>query len=106
MAVINFQAKRFEYYDSLYGSNEKCLTFLRNYVHDEAKQQAIDFDFDGWENYSPRNIPRQTNGCDCGVFALKFADYLAENCQLDFSQQDMPYFRKRMVKEIVQKLVI
>jgi hypothetical protein len=30
------------------------------------------------------------------------ADYLARDGKLDFTQEDMPYFRRRMVYEILQ----
>jgi hypothetical protein len=44
-----------------------------------------------------------TCSCDCGVFTLKFADYLSEDRPLEFDQSDMPYFRKRIVLELLSK---
>ncbi|KAG7173234.1 Sentrin-specific protease 1-like 2 [Homarus americanus] len=41
------------------------------------------------------------NGSDCGMFACKFAEYLSRNALITFDQQHMPYFRRRMVYEIV-----
>ena len=103
MACINFVRRRFEYYDSLGGNNATCLQYLRQYVVDEAlKYSGVQFDVSTWEDYTPRDIPRQQNGCDCGVFALKFADYLSEDAPMDFSQADMPYFRNRICLEIAQ----
>lgn len=43
------------------------------------------------------------NGSDCGVFMTRTADYLARGAQLDFTQADMPYFRRRMVLDIRRK---
>jgi len=107
LAVVNFKKKRFEYYDSLGGNNERCLKNLRAYVMDEAKANKKPFDVRGWSDYMPKYIPRQTNGCDCGVFALKYADYLSEDLQeMPFSQKDMQYFRLRMIAEIVNKHVL
>jgi sentrin-specific protease 1 len=114
MACINFVQKRFEYYDALGGSNATCLQYLRRYVadtHSEAQKCVADeakncsgnqYDFADWEDVSPRDIPRQQNGCDCGVFALKYADYLSEDAPMDFTQRDMPYFRNRICLEIAQ----
>ena len=31
---------------------------------------------------APRSVPRQNNGSDCGVFTLKFADFLSHDGQL------------------------
>uniref|UniRef100_A0A8C4SRC5 Ubiquitin-like protease family profile domain-containing protein n=1 Tax=Erpetoichthys calabaricus TaxID=27687 RepID=A0A8C4SRC5_ERPCA len=43
---------------------------------------------------------------DCGVFACKYADYIARDKPINFTQKNMPYFRRRMVWEILnQKLL-
>ena len=46
-------------------------------------------------------IPQQMNGSDCGMFACKFAEYLSRGADITFTQDDMPYFRRRMIYEIV-----
>ena len=108
MSCINFKKKRFEYYDSLGGQNVACLEYLRQYVQDEARLHSgvEEYDFNGWEVYTPKDIPRQLNEYDCGVFACKFADYLSDNLPLKFTQEDMPYFRRRMVVEIKNKCIL
>ena len=99
LACINLVSHRFEYYDSYGGTNVDC-----RYVRDEAELYShTTVDLSTWGNYTPRTIPQQTNGCDCGVFACKYADYISDNCPLVFSQVDMPYFRRRMLLEIIQK---
>ncbi len=46
------------------------------------------------------------NSFDCGVFTCKMADYLAEGrSPLAFTQDDMPYFRRRLALEIKIKRV-
>ncbi|KAB7498521.1 Sentrin-specific protease 1 [Armadillidium nasatum] len=58
------------------------------------------------ENFSVNDIPQQMNGSDCGMFSCKFAEYLSRNAPITFTQEHMPYFRRRMVYEIVtQKLI-
>ena len=32
-----------------------------------------------WIDWAPRDVPRQDNGSDCGVFTLKFADFLSHD---------------------------
>ena len=49
-----------------------------------------------------RGTPQQRNGSDCGVFMTRTADYIARDGVLDFTQEDMPYFRRRMVLEILR----
>ena len=53
----------------------------------------------GCQNTAP---PDRHNGSDCGVFMSRTADYLARDAVLNFSQQDMAYFRRRMVLEILR----
>jgi len=53
-----------------------------------------------------QDIPHQLNGSDCGVFSCKFADFVSRDKFVDFTQENMPYFRRRMVVEIVQKALI
>lgn len=113
LAVINFMEKRFEYYDSLGGQPRgNLLPALRRYVVDEAAlySNQPDYDLSDWVDYIPGRysdanldgIPHQNNGSDCGMFTCKFADYLSENLDLTFSCQDMPYFRKRMVLDLLK----
>ena len=46
------------------------------------------------------------NGSDCGMFTCKFAEYISRRARLTFSQADMPYFRQRMVHEIVKDTLL
>mmetsp|Transcript_31328 Transcript_31328/g.55059 ORF Transcript_31328/g.55059 Transcript_31328/m.55059 type:complete len:457 (-) Transcript_31328:131-1501(-) len=101
LSVIDLKRKRFEYYDSLGHSNPRCLSYLRNYLKDEIKHyRNEDANLDDWQDHVPSNIPQQRNGCDCGVFTTKYADYVSEDRKLDFTQENMPYFRRRMALEI------
>ena len=50
---------------------------LALYISDEAKAKREEtLDTSRWERLFPLDIPRQDNGCDCGVFTVKFGDYL------------------------------
>ena len=50
---------------------------LLRYIADEAKNKREEtLDVSGWKQIAPTNIPEQKNGCDCGVFMVKFADWL------------------------------
>ena len=58
--------------------------------------------FSSFQAVIVKDIPQQMNGSDCGMFTCKFAEYLSRNANISFTQEDMPYFRKRMIYEIVQ----
>ncbi|GAB5371166.1 hypothetical protein AAMO2058_001555900 [Amorphochlora amoebiformis] len=103
LAVINFQKKRFEYFDSLGSKNIRCLENLRQYVIDEMKHYRNEVvDLSDWTNYFPKDIPQQNNGCDCGVFTTQFANYASLNRKFDFSQENMSYFRRKMAIDIAR----
>jgi sentrin-specific protease 1 len=128
LAVINLRNKRFEYYDPLLvtaqtptqhkiskvsnittnqGGPGQVLQNLRRYVEDESKEYSNlpHLDVSGWSDYVPdgKDIPLQGNGFDCGVFMCKFADYMSDGLDLTFRQEDMSYFRRRMMTDLIAK---
>ncbi|XP_003742064.1 uncharacterized protein LOC100907563, partial [Galendromus occidentalis] len=97
MIVVDLRQKRIEHMDSMNGRNEECLEALLEYLaHELADKKKCRFDCHQWTREYVQNLPQQENGYDCGVFALKFADYGALRARINFSQKDMPYFRRRM----------
>jgi sentrin-specific protease 1 len=103
MSIIDFRDKSITYYDSMGGNNPKCLTALKQYLQDESidkKKQT--YDMSNWKLYSAKKIPQQMNGSDCGVFSCMFAEYVCANKKITFTQDDMPYFRNKMVYEILK----
>jgi hypothetical protein len=52
-----------------------------------------------------RKCPRQQNGFDCGVFALQCAEYEGRGAPYKFSQDDMPYYRMRIVADLLQNKI-
>ncbi|KXS19360.1 cysteine proteinase [Gonapodya prolifera JEL478] len=106
-AAINLKGKRIEYYDSLHGDNKQCLQLLRDYLKSEYKdKKGGQLDLSEWRDHSPKNIPGQENGFDCGVFTSTFANYISLERTFDFGQRDMKYLRKRMIYEILTKKLL
>ncbi|KAL6728291.1 hypothetical protein Aduo_010076 [Ancylostoma duodenale] len=107
MAVIDLGKKRIDYYDSLLGRNQRCLEDLKNYLVEESKDKKKQpFSFDGWEFNLRTDIPRQLNGSDCGVFACKFAEFASRRAEIVFTQEHMPYYRQRMLYELVTRKLL
>ncbi|XP_011872767.1 PREDICTED: sentrin-specific protease 1-like [Vollenhovia emeryi] len=103
MSIVDFRDKSITYYDSMGSSNPKCLVALKQYLQDESldkKKQS--YDMRDWKLQSAKNIPQQMNGSDCGVFSCMFAEYACGNKKITFTQDDMPYFRNKMVYEILK----
>ena len=105
LGLINFVHKKVQYYDSLRGSNQPALDLLLEYVQLEYKDKKKgDLNMDEWVKENRQDIPRQQNGFDCGVFMCMFAEYISRGTlHMDFSQDNILFFRKRMVYEIATK---
>ncbi|ELU10988.1 hypothetical protein CAPTEDRAFT_224463 [Capitella teleta] len=107
LAVIDFGAKEIRYYDSMGGQNNACLNAVRDYLLAESMdKKKKKYDMTDWKQINMKEIPQQMNGSDCGMFACKFAEYITRKAPISFTQENMPYFRKRMVWEIVNKKLL
>lgn len=117
LAVINFKKQRIEYYDSLMSRKESARSYyevsahspkrrsklthgqlLRNYLKSETLNQH---DFSKWTDYWLPDAPKQHNGHDCGVFAIKMAEVVSRDGRISFSQDDMNLLRDRLLLEIL-----
>ncbi|PWA83545.1 Peptidase C48, SUMO/Sentrin/Ubl1 [Artemisia annua] len=103
LAVINKKDKKFQYLDSLGGADKKVLRALAKYITDEVKDKTgQSIDVTSWEQEYVTDLPNQENGYDCGMFMIKYIDFYSRDVGLCFIQDDMPYFRKRIAKEILR----
>ncbi|CAO1616047.1 unnamed protein product [Sympodiomycopsis kandeliae] len=79
-AAINFRRKRFEYYDSMAGSNTRLLSHLREYVKkevvDKKKVGAVDLN-EFTDYFASDTSPQQRNTFDCGVFVCATLEQLS-----------------------------
>lgn len=103
MAIIHLKNKTIKYYDSMGTPNNKVLIALESYLKDESldkKKKPLDTSEFKIENVA--DCPRQNNGSDCGVFSCMFAEYTCRNKEITFSQDNMEYFRRKMIQEICQ----
>ena len=107
LAVINLKKKGVYFYDSM-GSDKtdilKCLLTYLEQEHQDKKKSG--YDTSGFVLENVKDIPKQMNGSDCGMFTLKYAEYISRNANITFTQEDMPYYRRRMVYEIVKNEII
>lgn len=107
LATVDFRTKCVRYFDSMLSDNNKCLEALLKYLEDEHQdKKSSPFDKTGWIAENVKDIPQQMNGSDCGMFACMFAEYLSRDADITFDQQHMPYFRRKMVYEIVNATLL
>ena len=49
----------------------------RDYLNDESKdKKGVEFDLSSWTASTPKDIPYQMNGSDCGVFTCMVSVYM------------------------------
>ncbi|CAK6951470.1 sentrin-specific protease 1 [Scomber scombrus] len=104
LSVVDFRKKAIMYFDSMGGNNDEACTILFDYLQQESKdKKGKELDTSGWTLHSKKRneIPQQMNGSDCGMFTCKYADYITKDKSITFTQKHMPYFRRRMVWEIL-----
>ncbi|XP_041827340.1 sentrin-specific protease 2 [Melanotaenia boesemani] len=109
LAVIDLKSKTVKSYDSMGQRHDDVCSLLLLYLKEEHRtKKGKELDSGKWTVGSLKagEIPQQKNGSDCGVFACKYADYIAKGRPLTFKQCHMPFFRKLMMWEILnQKLL-
>ncbi|XP_050307216.1 sentrin-specific protease 1-like [Anthonomus grandis grandis] len=108
MAIIDFTEKKIKYFDSMGSPNNRCLEALRSYLEAEhLDKKDSPYNTRDWNLVNMDEIPQQMNGSDCGMFACTFAEFITRKAKITFSQDDMPYLRKKMVVEIMSgKLLV
>ncbi|XP_029974540.1 sentrin-specific protease 1 [Salarias fasciatus] len=109
LAVVDFRKKAIMYFDSMGNNNDEACNVLLDYLEKESKdKKGKDLDTSDWTLHSKTRseIPQQMNGSDCGMFTCKYADYITRDKQITFTQKNMPYFRKRMVWELVNHVLL
>ncbi|CAL9219918.1 unnamed protein product [Arabidopsis halleri] len=103
LAVINIKDQKFQYLDSFKGREPKILDALARYFVDEVRDKSeVDLDVSRWGQEFVQDLPMQRNGFDCGMFMVKYIDFYSRGLDLRFTQEQMPYFRDRTAKEILQ----
>ena len=106
VAVVDFRCPGVFYYDSMSGHNMPALSAILNYLREEhLRKKGEELNLSRFAKEIV-DCPQQENGADCGIFACKVADYISREATVNFSQEDMPYFRKRMIWEIVKQQLL
>ncbi|CAG10351.1 unnamed protein product, partial [Tetraodon nigroviridis] len=109
LAVIDLKSRTVKSYDSMGQRHDDICSLLLLYLKEEHKvKKDRELDETKWTvgNLKTTEIPQQKNGSDCGVFACKYADYIARGRPLTFNQCHMPLFRKLMIWEILNRKLL
>uniref|UniRef100_A0ABM5FVE7 Sentrin-specific protease 2 n=1 Tax=Pogona vitticeps TaxID=103695 RepID=A0ABM5FVE7_9SAUR len=108
LVVIDMRRETIKYFDSMGQNGDRICMKLLQYLQEESKaKRNVGINPTSWTLYSvkPHEIPQQSNGSDCGMFACKYADFISRDKPIVFTQCHMPYYRKRMVWEILHQQI-
>ncbi|KFV66571.1 Sentrin-specific protease 2, partial [Dryobates pubescens] len=109
LVVIDVRRKTIKYYDSMGQKGDKICQTLFQYLREESHEKRnLELASSEWtlRSMESHEIPQQSNGSDCGVFMCKYAEYISRDRATTFTQKHMPYFRKRMVWEIIHQQLL
>ncbi|XP_015726576.1 sentrin-specific protease 2 isoform X2 [Coturnix japonica] len=109
LVVVDVRKKTITYFDSFGKKGNKICETVLQYLQEESwEKQKVKLSSSEWtlRSMEPHEIPQQSNGSDCGVFMCKYADYVSRDKPFTFTQENMPYFRKRMVWEIIHQQLL
>ncbi|KAM9231029.1 sentrin-specific protease 2 [Leptosomus discolor] len=109
LVAIDMRKKTIRYFDS-FGQNggEICATLFQYLQEEHREKRRLDLPPSEWTLHSmePHEIPQQFNGSDCGVFVCQYANHISRDQPLTFTQSHMPYFRRKMVWEILHQQLL
>lgn len=104
LVVIHPKLKLVEFFNSSvspdrWGLKQLVFHFFEYQVFMSQGEIILLDDYRGQDRW---DTPRQTNGYDCGVFVCRYADCLSRKSTFDFTQEDMPAFRKQIKSQILR----
>ncbi|XXQ35272.1 Ubiquitin-like protease family profile domain-containing protein [Plasmodiophora brassicae] len=106
LMVVQPKLKLVEWYDSLQHTPPRT-EFGRNIIR-YVRDLYLDMTGRPWETEwtcrrAAGRFPKQSNGTDCVVFVIVYADYLANSSPMTFSGTDISFYRRRWTVEIARK---
>ncbi|XP_043269793.1 sentrin-specific protease 1-like [Venturia canescens] len=97
LVTIDLKNTTINYFDSLMGDNPEYPTIILEYlIREAASKKQTSFNLNQWSIKIKKDIPRQSNNYDCGVFVCCFAEYEAAGRKIDFCQADMAAKRQQI----------
>ena len=102
LAVVDLQEKIVLYYDSLLHKGAEEIESVRENLKKLIPLVRPDDDASSW-GFNQVQVPRQTNGFDCGLYVCKFARCLAFGETI--ADHHVSQIRYRVMKEILERTV-
>ena len=107
LTLVDLRTQSLNYYDSYYGPDHSSnLDLLEEYIIEEYDlAKRIQPTTWCWSRHYPKDIPRQTNTYDCGVFMWKLIEYKVHSSNLcgsdyNWTEHNMQDYRREMVLQV------
>ncbi|XP_054003316.1 sentrin-specific protease 1-like [Hylaeus anthracinus] len=93
--------KAVDIFSNLGRDNDECLGIILAYLAQESwDKKKVMLNMGLWNTYNKKQIPRQSNSYDCGVFTCMYAKLLSTGAPINFHETDVPRIRSTMIKEL------
>jgi sentrin-specific protease 1 len=110
LIIVYIQLKIIRYYDSLMGRDIKNhMIHVLKWLKDESKEKynnSYPVNDEEWQliDQGEVDLPRQSNGYDCGVFIILYADFRSDNIPWgnSFQQSEILSYRKKICAAILR----
>ncbi|XP_043271224.1 sentrin-specific protease 1-like [Venturia canescens] len=103
LSIIDLEKKRIRHFDSFTRENPRYFETLLEYMQQEAVGKNVrPIIRDEWKLKTEKDIPKQNNGNDCGVFMCTYAEYVTADREMNFTQKDIPGVRAKMRMQIAR----
>jgi sentrin-specific protease 1 len=105
LIVVDLEVYKIILYDSFAGIHDDILKSINFFFVHKYKMlypaHSLNFTLS-----HAQNLPRQHNSFDCGVYLLKFAQFILQNRFFNFTDDDMPRYRQKIVLSILQNKIL
>ncbi|KAK4024551.1 hypothetical protein OUZ56_009973 [Daphnia magna] len=98
LATLSCNEKLLKFYDSLGGEGGDFLKLILQHF-----ASLTNTSFNEWTIEVMKNIPRQENSYDCGVFVGQYSLCLSKEAPLNFHQDNMKIIREIMIEELTTR---
>lgn len=86
LVEIDFIKKTISYYDSYHKDNFFSLNLIFNWIINESKSRNYLINKNEWSLVNLKNIPKQFNSYDCGVFCMEYARCISRKLSFNFNE--------------------
>jgi len=107
LAVVDNLSRTITLYDSQLIRGHPTKPTITAIRHDVWKRRSSSLGpSKPYTMVKPEDVPQQVGDFDCGIFLCMFAEHISRGQPFNFSQEDIPYWRKRIGWELVNKALM